>query len=479
MSLDISTIYAEQVTLNSLVQNLLYASGTVGAILVVVGLLMIDAGTARRKNLFNSTIEKTLGFFLGFATYYVIGFGFWAAQYYIMVDGTLMDSIKDWWIGGAMTNSLAHHVDPAIFPGLNTFQIFVFFLAVFAGIINILLHFSVAERMKPAAYYITCVVATVVSSALSLATWGSVGPLTNMGFHDFFGVGFVYMFPAGMILVFGPMLGPRPGMMQPHPRVSAYLAPSIGLCAPGLLLIFAGLPTVILSCLFFFDPEAMAVSVTMAETSVGVALNNYALVWAGGAITGLVLAYYSRNYAYTLLGPLAGYVAGASGFDVYLPWQALILGLIAPLAAYAVYEFTLKRGIDEHKLFPLFLGAGSLGMVFLGIFKAGTPRGGYLGIEEGAYAFQHGEISLVMQLVGIVACVGTGVVTALVLSVILKATVGLRVDEDDQIDGLDMLYWDLEPDVITHADNVPNPGTAARRHDAAGLPPTPDAIARG
>ncbi|MFP4043220.1 MAG: ammonium transporter, partial [Rhodosalinus sp.] len=132
MSPEETAFYAEQVTLNSLVQNLLYGSGTVGAILVVVGLLLIDAGTARRRNLFNSTIEKTLGFFLGFATYYVIGFGLWAAQYYVMVDATIMDSVRDWWLGGGMTNALAQEVDPAVFPGLNTFQIFVFFLAVFA-----------------------------------------------------------------------------------------------------------------------------------------------------------------------------------------------------------------------------------------------------------------------------------------------------------------------------------------------------------
>ncbi|WP_261397159.1 ammonium transporter [Leisingera aquaemixtae] len=451
-----SAIHVEQVTLNSLVQNILYASGIVGAILVVVGLLLIDAGTARRRNLFNSTIEKTLGFFLGFATYYFIGFGLWAGQYYIMEGATMMDSINDWWLGGAMTNALAHHTNPATFPGLNTFQIFIFFLAVFAGIINILLHFAVSERMKAAAYFITCIVAAVVSSALSWATWGSVGPLTNAGFHDFFGVGFVYLFPAGMALVFTPKLGARPGMMAPHPRISAYLAPSIGLCAPGLLLIFAGLPMVILSCLFFFDPEALAVSVTMADTSVGIAINNYAMVWAGGAITGLLIAYSTGKYAYTLLGPLAGYVAGASGFDVYLPWQAFIVGLVAPFAAYAVYEFTLKRGIDEHKLFPLFLGCGTLGMVMLGLFKAGTPRGGYFGIEEGAYAFQHGEISLVMQLIGTAACIGTGVVTALVLSFILERTVGLKVSEDDQIDGLDGKIWDLEPDVVTHADNAQN-----------------------
>jgi ammonia channel protein AmtB len=452
MTLDVSAIHAGQVTLNSLVQNVLYASGTVGAILVVVGLLMIDAGTARRRNLFTSTIEKMLGFFLGFATYYMIGFGLWAGQYYIMEGATMMDSVKDWWLGGAMTNALAHHTDMAVFPGLNTFQIFIFFLATFAGIINILLHFAVAERMKASAYFITCVVAAVVSSALSYLTWGSVGPLTNAGFHDFFGVGFVYLFPAGMALVFTPKLGARPGMMEPHARISGYNAPNIGLAAPGLLLIFAGLPMVILSCLFFFDPEALAVSVTMADTSVGIAINNYALVWAGGAITGMILAYRSGNYAYTLLGPLAGYVAGASGFDVYLPWQAFILGLVAPFVAFAIYEFTLKRGIDEHKLFPLFLGCGSFGMIVLGLFKAGTPRGGYFGIEEGAYAFQHGEISLLMQLAGIVTCLGAGVITAAVLAVVLEKTVGLRVSEDDQIDGLDEKHWELEPDVVTHAE---------------------------
>ncbi|MDF3607052.1 ammonium transporter, partial [Paracoccus sp. DMF-8] len=121
--------FAEQVTLNSVVQNLIYGSGTVGAIMVVVGLLMIDAGTTRSNSLFNSTIEKTVGFFLGFATYFFIGFGFWAGQYYVMEGATLGDALKDWWLGGALSNGVAQHVDPGVFPGLNNFQIFIFFLA--------------------------------------------------------------------------------------------------------------------------------------------------------------------------------------------------------------------------------------------------------------------------------------------------------------------------------------------------------------
>lgn len=454
MSLDIAAIHAEQVSLNSLVQNIVYASGTVGAIMVVVGLLMIDAGTTRRKSLFNSTIEKVMGFFLGFTTYFIIGFGFWAAQYYIMEGATMADSLKDWWLFGGMLNANAAFVDPAVFPGLNTFQIFVFFLACFAGIINILFHFAVSERIKASAYYVLSIVAAVASSILSFYTWGSVGPLTNAGFHDFFGVGFVYLFPTGMALVLVPMLGSRPGIFGPHPKVPGYYAPSIGLAAVGLLTIFAGLPMVILSCLFFFDPEALAVSVTMANTSVGLALNNYALSWAGGAVSGTIIAYATRKYAYLLLGPLAGYVAGASGFDVYLPWQMFLVALGAPVVAFLVYEFTQKREFDEHKLLPLFLGAGTYGLVLLGIFKAGTPRGGYLGFEDGPYAFQHGEISLMMQLAGVVVCLGAGIVTALVTAFLLKVTIGLKVDEDETAEGLDRLRWGVETDVTTHEDQV-------------------------
>ncbi|MBL4916275.1 ammonium transporter [Szabonella alba] len=445
-------LFADQVTLNSLVQNLVYASGTVGAIFVVVGLLMIDAGTTRRKALFNSTIEKVTGFFLGFTTYYVIGFGFWAAQYYIIEGATMTDSLKDWWIGGPLLNAIAQETDPAVFPGINTFQIFVFFLACFAGIVNILFHFAVAERMRAKAYYIFAVVAALASSVLSFFTWGSVGPLTNAGFHDFFGVGFVYLFPAGMALAVVPMLPARPGMFSPHPRVPGYYAPSIGLAAAGLLTIFGGLPMVILSCLFFVDPEALAVSVTMATTSVGIAFNNYGLAWAGGMISGAVIAYSTRKYAYLLLGPLAGYVAGASGFDVYLPWQIFLVALGAPVVAWLVYEFTLRRGLDEHKLIPLFIGAGSYGLIMLGIVKAGTPRGGYIGIEEGIYAFQNGQIGLVMQVVGVVVCIGAGVVTALVTAMVAKATVGLAVTEEEMVEGLDGLYWGLQADVVTRED---------------------------
>ena len=437
--------FAEQVTTNSLVQNLVYASGTVGALAILAGLLLVDMGGVRRVNVFAATVEKMIGFFIGFATYFLIGFAIWNWQYNqaFEVENALWQSIKDWWLGGALAGARAQDVDPAVFPGLNNFQIFIFFLACFAGIVNVLLHLAVTERIKAAAYYVLCFFAAIMSSILSYLTWGSTGPLTNAGYHDFFGAGFVYLFPAGMALVLVRRLGPRPGMYDAHARVPTFRSYNLGLTVLGVVFIFTGLPMVILSCLFFFEPEAYAVAVNMTETSVGLAFNNLGLAWAGGGLTGALLAYRTKKYIYTLLGPFAGYVAGSPGFDIYEPWDMFLVALAPPLVAYAVYEWTQRRKWDEHKLTPLFLGAGSFGLIIVCLINWGTEQGGYLGIESGDYAFQHASINVLWQLLGIVVSIGFGVVTAAVLAPILERTIGLRHEEVALVEGVDWHDWDV------------------------------------
>jgi ammonia channel protein AmtB len=467
--------FPDQVTTNSLVQNLTYASGTVGAIMILAGLLMVDVGGVRRVNVFAAAIEKMVGFFIGFVVYFMIGFAIWNWQYYdaFGIADPYWQSIKDWWLGGAFSNDLAQNVDPAADGGmgaaLNNQQIFIFFLAAFAGIVNVLIHLSVTERMKPAAYYVICVVAAVVSSVLSWLTWGSTGPLTNAGFHDFFGVGFVYLFPAGMALVLVRKVGSRPGMYEPHPQVPEYRSSNLGLTTAGVAVIFAGLPMVILSCLFFYSGEgfeAFAVSVTMADTSVGVAFNNLGLSWAGGALTGAALAYWKRSYIYLLLGPLGGYVACAVAFDVYKPWQTLLVAMGAPLVCYAVYEFSQARRWDEHKLTPLFLGAGTYGIIMVGLVSWGTAKGGHFFLTEGDFAFQNAEINVLWQLIGLVVIVGAGVLTAAILAPILERTTGLRLSEEEQVAGVDNGDWDLVGDLGYAGGN----GVPAAPAPASGAP---------
>jgi ammonium transporter, Amt family len=311
-------------------------------------------------------------------------------------------------------------------------------------------------------------VAAIVSSLLSWLLWGSTGPITNLGYHDFFGSAFVYVFAGAMALVFVRRLGQRPGFYRPHPKLPEYRSYNLGLVVVGVVLIFAGLPMVILSCGFFFDPEALFVSVTMADTSIGIAFNNLGLAWAGGAITGAIIAYRTKNYIYTLLGPFAGYVSGAPAFDVYEPWEMFLVALVAPLVAYAIYEWTQRREIDEHKLIPLFLGVGSYGILAVGLLEWGTAQSGYFGIESGDYAFQHAEVNLLWQAVGLAIAIGVGLVTATALSFVLERTIGLGVSEEIMVEGYDLHYWDTVHDL------EPMPATTiAEAGDQAAYAPAP------
>jgi ammonia channel protein AmtB len=456
-------VFPEQVTTNSLAQNIVYVSGTVGALVILAGLLLVDMGGVRRVNQFDSVIQKLIGFFIGFVVYFLIGFAIWNWQYYVAFDipDPYWQAVKDWWLGGTLSSELAQNADPAVAPGLNNQQIFIFFLACFAGIINVLIGLAVTERIKPAAYFTLSAVAAVTSSLLSWLTWGSTGPLTNLGYHDFFGAGFVYVFAGAAAWVLVRAVGTRPGMYRPHRLIGDYRSYNLGLTTVGLVLIIGGLPFVILSCGFFFEPEALFVGINMSDTSIGIAFNNLGLAWAGGAITGAIIAYRTKKYIYTLLGPFAGYVSGSPAFDLYEPWVMFLVALAAPLVAYAVYEWTQKREFDEHKLIPLFLGVGSYAILMVGLIEWGTAGGGYFGVTEGDYAFQNAEINVLYQALGLVVSIAFGLATGWVIAAIFKARGGLAVSEDVQVDGYDARYWEIVHDL------EPVPAGVAMRAPAA------------
>jgi ammonia channel protein AmtB len=139
----------------------------------------------------------------------------------------------------------------------------------------------------------------------------------------------------------------------------------------------------------------------------------------------------------------------------------------APLVCYAVYEFSQARRWDEHKLTPLFLGAGPYGIIMVGLVSWGTAKGGHFFLTEGDFAFQNAEINVFWQLIGLVVIVGTGVVTAAILAPILERTTGLRLSEEEQVAGVDSGDWDLVGD-LGYAG-----GNGARAGDGA---PTPTPV---
>ena len=83
-------VFPEQVTTNQLAQNIVYATGTVGALSLVAGIMMVDLGGVRRVNVMDAMIQKLIGFFIGFAVYFLVGFAIWNWQYYVAFDLSLI-----------------------------------------------------------------------------------------------------------------------------------------------------------------------------------------------------------------------------------------------------------------------------------------------------------------------------------------------------------------------------------------------------
>jgi ammonia channel protein AmtB len=115
-----------------------------------------------------------------------------------------------------------------------------------------------------------------------------------------------------------------------------------------------------------------------------------------------------------------------------------------------------RREIDEHKIIPLLLGVASYGLLMAGLIGWGTPQSGYFGVEEGDYAYQHAEMNVGWQALGLAVCIAAGLVTAWILAFVLERTVGLRAPEEAIVGGYDRYYWGIEHDVADLPDESGN-----------------------
>ncbi len=68
-------------------------------------------------------------------------------------------------------------------------------------------------------------------------------------------------------------------------------------------------------------------------------------------------------------------------------------------------------------------------------------------MTEGDYAFQHAEVNLLWQAIGLAVCLGAGLATGAVLVAVLKRTTGLVVGEEVEVAGFDAAYWEIVHDL--------------------------------
>ena len=466
----LAQVFPEQVSTEALLDNLIYILAGTAVVLVVAGLILIDLGVAKRRNVLDTAVQRLVGFMIGTLSYLFIGYAIWIWQFNTAfgVPNPLGQAIEDWWIGGPLTNTFAHELDPAVAPAQNTFQIFTAFLALYAGFICVLVHFGGAERLRARAYYIMCVgIGAGAYPFLLYLTWGSLSPLTTRGVHDFVGVFVAYIFAGVFALMLALKLGPKAGTFKPHPVVGERGAPyNLGLTTVGVALLLFAIPFIVLGCGYWF-PDVGYFGIAMSTSGIGTVYNNIFIAYAVGGVLGALIAYRTKNVTHALLGPLAGYVAGTAAFDVVPPWQMMLIALGGPLFTWVVYDALHRRGIDETKVIPLGLGAGIYGALVVGFAQWGEKTGGFIGLEEGTYAFQNAEINPGWQLIGIAVTVGIAVVSGIILIWGLDKIVPLRVTDEQEVEGLDPTYWGVPPagSDLTPAAGSGGGGAAAGLHE--------------
>jgi Amt family ammonium transporter len=303
--------------------------------------------------------------------------------------------------------------------------LFMLFQMTFAIITPALIIGGFAERMKFSAMLLfTALWLMLVYVPVTHWVWGG-GWLGQMGLYDFAGGTVVHITAGVAALVAAVVLGPRRGFpttaMPPHNMTMTIMG--AGMLWVGWFGFNGG------SALAANGDAAMAMLVTHISAAAG------AMVWMS--------AEWVRFGRPSALGAVTGMVAGlgtitpASGFVG--PAGALVIGILAGFICFNATLF-IKRVLkidDSLDVFPVHGVGGMLGTLLVAVF-ASTGLGVFSG-----YGFADGIASmggqLYVQLIGVVATV---VFTAVVTWVILKivgAMVGLRVTEEQEIEGLDIV----------------------------------------
>lgn len=381
------------------------------------GFAMVETGFTRSKNAGNIIMKNLMDFSLGTPIYWLIGFG-------IMFGGTSA------LIGGFdfMTNG-----------GEGGFTTLIF-QTVFCATAATIVSGAMAERTKFSSYCIySMVISAVIYPISGHWVWGG-GWLAQLGFHDFAGSTAVHMVGGVAALVGAAFLGPRIGKYDKNGKPKAIPGHSLTLGALGVFILWF--------CWFGFNGAstvAMTNGAYESAASVYVTTNMAAAVATVTVMCITWIRYGKPDVSMTLNGSLAGLVAITAGCDMVTPLGAAIIGICAGFAVVFGIEFVEKvLKIDD----PV----GAVGVH--GVNGAlGTLLTGLLAKDQGLF-YGHGAHFFLVQLLGVVCVIAWVAVTMTIVFFIIKHTIGLRVSEEEEIRGLDVIEHGL---TSAYADFMPIP----------------------
>jgi Amt family ammonium transporter len=381
------------------------------------GFAMLEAGFTEAKNAVNIMMKNFMDLSVGSIAFFVVGFGL------------MFGETANGWFGTSLFSLSG-------IAGADWTFTFFMFQVVFAATAATIVSGAVAGRTKFAAYLLASVaICLFVYPLFGKWAWGSLlldegaGWLEGMGFIDFAGSTVVHSIGGWLALAGAIVVGPRTGKFGPDGKPKALPGHSIPLAALGVFILWFGW--------FGFN----AGSTTTGDGEVGRVATTTLLAGAAGAI-GAMLASWSLfkkpDASMTANGVIAGLVSITAPCYTVTPWGAIFTGLVGGVLvvlSILFIERILKvddpvGAVSAHGV------CGAWGTLACGVFGAEAALG--IGDASTGLVYGGGLSQLGVQLLG----VGTGFAwafgTGFVLFSILKLTVGMRVDEAEELRGLDI-----------------------------------------
>lgn len=388
------------------INNLWMMVATLLVFIMHLGFATLEAGLTRAKNTVNILFKNTIIPAMGLLTYAFIGFN-------LMYPGADFAGSVFGFSGFGL--SLPEGWDSSNYNAGYTYFTDFIFQAMFAATAATIVSGAVAERIKLGPFiFFSLIYVGICYPIVGMWKWGG-GFLHTMEipFYDFAGSTIVHSVGGWAALVGAFLLGPRLGKYTPT-GMKAIPGHNLPMATIGVFLLWFGW--------FGFNGGSV---LTADPGTVSKVFVTTAIAGAAGAFGALVSSYFKfKTYDITMVlnGILAGLVSITAGADKMGVGEAALIGLIGgTLVVFAVVFFDKIKIDDPVGAISVHLVCGIWGTLAVGLFGdlAGLPQ-------------------IIAQLKGIAIVGAFCFVTSWLIFFTLKRTIGIRVDEKEEREGLDI-----------------------------------------
>jgi Amt family ammonium transporter len=389
------------------------------------GFALVEAGLTRAKNVVNIFAKNMSDAIVGITAWFVCGWAFAFGG-----DG--------WFIGTSQFLLWNQDLSIPVDGGLSLATSW-FFQAVFAATAVTIVSGAMAERTKFSAYLLfSAFMCAIIYPVVVHWTWG-LGLIADIKigdavYSDFAGSGVVHMTGGIAALVGAAMLGPRIGKYDADGRPRAIPGHNIPFAVVGVFILWLGW--------FGFNPGS---ELAADGTVITVAVNTMLAAIAGGLICTIVIWLVAGKPDLAMIGNgvLAGLVAITAPCGAVSPIAAFIIGGIAGALVVGAVLFFDKIKIDDPVGAVSVHGVcGAWGVLSVGLFAQYDDA--FLGRDDAGLFYGGGVDQLIMQLVMILIIAAWVAVMSFIVFSIIKATVGIRVSAEEEVEGLDVLEHGLQ-----------------------------------